>query len=68
MRRALFIILVLVIGTALGFAVAGVPRRSSDRPLAARPAVTTTIDPATPGVDASTPGTGAATTTTTTAP
>jgi hypothetical protein len=47
MRRALFIICVLVIGVALGFAVAGVPRRSVDRRLAARPTVTsTTVDPA----------------------
>jgi len=64
MRRALFIILVLFVGTALGFAVAGVPRRSQDRPLAARPAVTTTIDPATPGVES----TGTGTSSTTTAP
>ena len=47
--------MVLLVGIALGFVVAGVPRRSLDRPLAARPAVTTTTgNPATapPSVDA----------------
>jgi len=66
MRRALFIILVVFVGVALGFLVAGVPRRSLDRPLAVRPVVTTTtLDPAStpPGVDA-----GSSTTTTTAAP
>jgi hypothetical protein len=63
MRRALFITLVVFVGIALGFGIAGMPRRSVDRPLSARPNVTTTTDPATApaGVDAST---GSSTTTT----
>jgi hypothetical protein len=63
MRRTLFIIMVLFVGTALGFAVAGLPRRSLDRPLSSRPAVTTTIDPTAPGVDGSSSGNEATTTT-----
>ena len=63
MRRVLFIILVLFVGTALGFAVAGVPRRGHDRPLSDRPTTTTTIDPTTPGIDA-TSTTDSSTTTT----
>ena len=60
--------MVLLVGIALGFAVAGMPRRAVDRPLAVRPAVTTTtIDPNATGVDA-TPTTTAPTTTTTAVP
>jgi hypothetical protein len=55
--------LVLLVSTALGFAVAGVPRRGQDRPLSARPSVATTVDPTKPGVTA-TSATDSPTTTT----